>query len=310
MGTVVAAAVVEAVRAVVARHTSRMTDERASEVPVLVGYDGSLSAATAVQAAARLVPRAAPRVVYLWEPPYDFPELRHRLRREAETVDQLSEALEREGLAEARRVAALGAAVAQSAGWIAQPLVERCFGGIGHQFARLAEQHGSTMVVLGAHGLSGLKARLGSVSDLVLHVSPVPVLVVRHPLTTAEWAAASEGPVVVGDDGSRASTDARARAAGIFGGRPMIRIRVESADEGEVDATGTDTVTLTRRGPGTHGIAEALSGCARQHHAGVIVVGTSGRSAGRKTLLGKVAKAVAHQAHRPVLIVPTGERVT
>ncbi len=90
----------------------------------------------------------------------------------------------------------------------------------------------------------------------------------------------------------------------------MIRIRVESVEEGDADASGADVVTLTRRGYGTHGIAEALSGCARRHHAGVIVVGSSGRSAGRKTLLGKVAKAVAHQALRPVLIVPAGERAT
>ncbi|WNV75254.1 universal stress protein [Geodermatophilus sp. DSM 44513] len=287
-----------------------MIDMVASEVPVLVGYDGSLSAATAIQAAARLVPGAAAHVVYLWEPPYDFPELRHRLRSEAETVDELSEALEREGLAEARRVAALGVAVAEPAGWPAQPLVERCFGGVGYQFARLAEQHSSAMVVVGARGLSGLKAMLGSVSDLVLHVSPVPVLVVPHPLTTAEWAAASEGPVVVGDDGSAASADARARASEIFVGRRMIRVRVESGDDDDVDVTGADIVTAARRGRGAHGIADALCGCARQHHAGVIVVGSSGRSAGPKTLLGNVAKAVAHRAQRPVLIVPTSERAT
>ena len=282
-----------------------MTDEVGSEVRVLVGYDGSLSAATAIQAGARLVPRAAAHVVYLWEPPYDFPELRHRLRREAQTVDQLSEALEREGLAEADRVAALGAAVAQPEGWIARPLVERCFGGVGHQFARLAEQQDSAMVVIGARGLGGLKAMLGSVSDLVVHVSPVPVLVVPHPLTTTEWAAASDGPVVVGDDGSQASADARARAAELFSGRRIIRVRVGNDD---TDATGADTVTVTRRGHGAHGIADALCACARQHHAGVIVVASSGRSAGPKTLLGDVATAVAHHAQRPVLVVPTGER--
>lgn len=282
----------------------------ASEVPVLVGYDGSLSAATAIQAAARLVPRAAAQVVYLWDPPYDFPELRHRLRSEAETVDELSEALEREGLAEARRVAALGVAVGQSAGWTATPLVERCFGGVGYQFARLAGQHSSAMVVVGARGLSGLKAMLGSVSDLVLHVSPVPVLVVPRPLTTREWAAASEGPMVVGDDGSGASTDAGARASEIFGGRRMVHTRVESGEDDHVTSTGPDVVSVARRGHGARGIADALCGYARQHHAGVIVVASSGRSAGPKTLLGNVAKAVAHRAQRPVLIVPTGERAT
>ncbi|WP_092197969.1 universal stress protein [Blastococcus tunisiensis] len=39
--------------------------------------------------------------------------------------------------------------------------------------------------------------------------------------------------------------------------------------------------------------------------AAVIVVGWRGRSASRWLLLGSVAKATLHHAHRPVLVVPT-----
>lgn len=287
--------------------TGPVVEEIESAVQVLVGYDGSLSAATAIQAAARLLPGAIVRVVYLWEVPYAFPELRHRLRREAETVDDLAEALEREGLAEARRVAALGVAVAQPEGWTAQALVERCYGGLGYQFARLAEQDTTAMVVLGARGLSGLKGTLGSVSDVVAHISPVPVLVVPHPLTTGEWTAAAEGPVLMAHDGSDSFSEALVRASELFVGRNLIQARVVSTEEDEPDSTGI--VHLRRHGYGAHGVANALSDYARQRHAGVIVVGSSGRSTGPTRLLGDVAKEVIHQAQRPVLIVPTGERL-
>jgi nucleotide-binding universal stress UspA family protein len=247
-------------------------------------------------------------VVYLWEAPYAFPELRHRLRLQAETVDDLVEAFEREGLAEARRVAALGVAVAQAEGWAAQPLVEQCYGGVGYQFARLAEHDDTAMVVVGERGSSGLKGRLGSASDVVAHMSPVPVLVVPHPLTTREWAAAAEGPVLVGHDGSNRDSEALVQASELFVGRHSIQAHVESrTEDGERDSSGI--VHLHRHGYGAPGAATALSDYARQHHAGVIVIGSSGRSTGPTRLLGDLAKEVTHQAHRPVLIVPTGERV-
>lgn len=83
-----------------------------------------------------------------------------------------------------------------------------------------------------------------------------------------------------------------------------------NGEDDNVDARGVDVVTAIRRGHGAHGIADALWGGAREDNAGVIVVGSSGRSSGRKTLLGNVARAVAHQAQRPVLVVPTGEGTT
>lgn len=284
-----------------------MSTSHGPAVRALVGYDGSLSASTAIQAAARLLPAAVTQIVYLWEPPFDFPELRHRLRRDAATLDELMEALEREGSAEAERVAGLGVAIARDVGWTAQPLVQRGYGGLGYQVAQLAERHRSQVVVVGSRGLSGLKALLGSVSDVIVHISPVPALVVPHPLTTSEWTAAADGPVLVAHDGSPGSFQARARAAELFPGRRILQASVD--DGHEMDAV-ADVVRLPRRGLGAAGIAETLSEYAARQRAAVLVVGTQGRSAGHMPTLGGVARAVAHHAQRPVFIVPPDRRAS
>ena len=114
------------------------------------------------------------------------------------SLDELTTLLEREGAAEAQRVAADGVSLARAAGWEAEPLAHRGYGGEGLELARLTEQLLSAAVVVGSRGLSGARAVLGSVSDMVAHYSPVPVLVVPHPLLADERESAATGPVVVG----------------------------------------------------------------------------------------------------------------
>jgi len=55
-------------------------------------------------------------------------------------------------------------------------------------------------------------------------------------------------------------------------------------------------------------VGDALSLCAKDRGAALIVVGSRGRSAARQILLGSVAMAVLHHAHRPVLVVPDAGR--
>jgi nucleotide-binding universal stress UspA family protein len=282
---------------------------------VLVGYDGSPSAAGAIEYGARLLPDAAVRIVHLWAPPFADAELRRRVRRKARSMEELQALLEKEGAAEAGRVAREGAALATASGWTAQPLTDRSLGAEGFALARLAEDLKPAAVVVGSRGLSGLRAVLGSVSDFVVYHSPVPVLVVPHPLLADEREAAAAGPVVVGHDDSSDAQRALATAASLFAGRELVvaTAGTSAVDPGllaEAGAGAAEAVQLDPRGvaQSARAVADALAVCAAERNAAVIVVGSRGQSARREILLGSVAMAVLHHAHRPVLVVPDPHR--
>jgi nucleotide-binding universal stress UspA family protein len=285
------------------------TDVENRSLQVLAGYDGSPGAANAIEIAAHLVPTAAAQVVHLWEPPFAVPQLRQRLVREADSLERLVDLLETEGQAEADRLAGNGVALARAAGWEAEKLVQRSFGGDGYHFARLAEERAADLVILGSRGLAGLQAVLGSVSDLVVHVSVVPVLVVPYPLTTRERSAAVAGPVLVATDGSPGAARAAAAAASLFPGRELLTASVEVPGDPEVDPSalsdaGHSRLDCAGRPGSARAVAAALADHAAERGAAVIVVGSRGRSASRELLLGSVAKALLHHARCPVLVVP------
>ncbi|MFW3169166.1 universal stress protein [Geodermatophilus sp. CPCC 206100] len=275
---------------------------------VLVGYDGSPSAVNAIEAAATLVPSAQASILNLWEPPFTSPELRQRLAGRASGLQALGALLEKEGRAEAERMAGNGVKLARAAGWDAEPLVKRTFGGDGYQFARTAEELGADLVVVGSRGLGGVRASLGSVSELVVHVSPVPVLVVPHPLTTEEWAAAATGPILVGTDGSAGADRAVAAAAALFPGRRQVLVAVAEPGEGPGPTApdGAELLTVPCAGrPGSaRATAATLAETAAGRAAALIAVGSRGHSVSRELLVGSVPVALLHCAHRPVLVVP------
>jgi nucleotide-binding universal stress UspA family protein len=263
----------------------------------------------AVETAARLVPEASATVVHLWEPPFASPELRERLEGRAQSADRLADLLEQEGRAEATRIVGQGATLARAAGWDAAQLVERSFNG-GYQLARSAEERGFDLVAMGSRGLGGARAALGSTSDIVAHVSRVPVLVVPFPLMTSERAAVDAGPIVVASDGSPGAQRAAEAATRLLTGREIVRITAGSAAEGESTDPDDGSVRIPVRGRtgSARAVAAAISEYATEQGAAAIVVGSRGRSAGRELLLGSVAKAVLHHAHRPVLVVPAPNR--
>ncbi|MBU8856370.1 MULTISPECIES: universal stress protein [unclassified Micromonospora] len=285
-----------------------MSDVRGRQV--LVGYDGSPAASAAIEAGALLFPGAHAWIGHLWTPPFASEELRKRLWTGTRNINVFVEAIEREGGREADRMTAVGVMLGCAAGWDAEPLVCRSYGGEGLRLAELADEKQADVLLLGSRGLGGARAVLGSVSDMAVHYSPRPVLVVPHPLLTDEYDALAAGPVVVGWDASAGSEAALAAARRLFPERETVLVAVDG-DEGDTPAPETVdgkpvTTVRVRAAGGTPGraVADALSAVAAERKASLVVVGSRGRTVVRKILLGSVAMATLHRAHRPVMVVP------
>jgi nucleotide-binding universal stress UspA family protein len=75
----------------------------------------------------------------------------------------------------------------------------------------------------------------------------------------------------------------------------------------DADAGAAETVVLAA-GRGPRAVAAALAALAAERNAALIVLGSRGRSAWRKIMLGSVPVAVLRQAERPVLTVPSRSR--
>jgi nucleotide-binding universal stress UspA family protein len=270
---------------------------------VLVGFDGSRDAAGAIAVGASLLPGVAARVVTVWAPPGGDAVLRRRVMQQARTVEELSALMAQEAVAAAEQIAADGAALARDRGWAAEPGTRRGYGDAGIVLAHLAGELHPAAVVVGSRGLSGTAAALGSVSDLVVHHCPVPVLVVP-PLLSGERAAAATGPVLVGQDGSEGAEHARAAAAALLPGREQVLVHVTPAS-GATEPAPPDAVALAGHGWGGRSAAAAMDAEAAARDAALIVVGSRGRSTLRELVLGSTAMAVLHHVHRPVLVVPS-----
>lgn len=282
-------------------------------VGAIVGYDGSPGAGAAIDAGALLFPGARSWITHLWAPPFASDEVRARLRPLAHDVTELIEMVEREGEREAQRLVAMGVTLARAAGWDAEPLVKQTWGGQGLRIAQAAEEVNADVVLVGSRGLGGAQAVLGSVSDVVVHYSARPVVVVPYPMLAAEYAALPDGPVAVGWDGSAGAKTALEAATLLFPERTLLVITVDGDTDVSplpADLRGQgrrEVVDLTvERGRGfqAHATSDALISAAADHNAAVVVVGSRGRPAAREILLGSVAMGVLHRSHRPVMVVP------
>lgn len=272
---------------------------------VIIGYDGSHAATVAIDVVGRLFPNSRAWVVHLWTPPFASDGLRRRLRATADSAADLGELTEREGEREAERIAGAGATLARAAGLDAEPVVKRSWGGGGEALATLSQEVSADLVAVGTRGLGGTHALLGSVSEAAVHHACGPTLVVPWPLLSDEFNAVAAGPVVVGWDGSAGANKALDTAQRLFTDRDLLITVVDDDAEGE-PPTGDrlSTVRVPRSGSSAKATAGAIIGVGGEREAGALVVGSRGRSAARKMLLGSVASATVHGAHRPVLVVP------
>lgn len=154
---------------------------------LLIGYDGSPDAQSAIERAGELLPGRPAVVLTVWE------QLVETLARigagmpmgelDFETVDRAVED-------EARKKAEEGAERARTAGLEAQARIRVRDASIGGSILAEAAGIDAEAIVLGSRGLTGVKSLLlGSVSHAVLQHADRPVLVVPSPEVVAARAA-------------------------------------------------------------------------------------------------------------------------
>jgi nucleotide-binding universal stress UspA family protein len=154
---------------------------------ILIAFDGSELAAEAVRQAAVLFPASPAVVVTVWEPGLGAMdalapglEVAGPLARgvDPSVVSEVDHAVEDR----AALVAQEGARLGRSLGLQAEALAIADELKIGTTIADVAAQRSAAAVVIGSHGLSGLRSRLfGSTSRDVLAHCRVPVIMVGGP---------------------------------------------------------------------------------------------------------------------------------
>ena len=151
--------------------------------PVLIGYDGSEVARAAVRHAAELFAGRPAVLATVWEPglamaPVGLPDDigMGNLAPDMETI----EAVDRGQREHASTVAGEGAEFARSLGLVAEPQAVPDEVDVAETLLGIAQERGAAVVVVGSHGISGLRPRLlGSVSRKVVEHCDRPVLVIR-----------------------------------------------------------------------------------------------------------------------------------
>jgi nucleotide-binding universal stress UspA family protein len=306
---------------------------------VLVAYDGSPSAATAVRAAARLFPTAQAYVATV--PLESTVRARAALGMHPTMApDAVHEALD-----------ALGAEAQQEAEETAQQAVDRAMAlGLQAELAPVgppapawsalldaAHRVGADVLACGTRGRGAFaRALLGSTSSRLLHQTDVPLLVVP------DGGGALDGPVVAAYDGSQGSTRAIEVVGRLLSGRPTVVVHgwepvfhrslvvraLAAAPVDDLHATIEDLheefahraaartqegVAAARAGgldavgdtvESDEGAWRAVAAAARTHGASVIATGTRGLGAARSALLGSVSSGLIQNAELPILVVP------
>ena len=177
------------------------------------------------------------------------------------------------------------------------------------QIGSFAAANGSDAIVIGTHGRSGVvRAMLGSVAEGVLRQMDIPVVSVH------DNDVMRTGPIAVALDSSPAAQTALDLAIRIAGARgiPLLLVHVNSRAQSDTAVTSQldDAVVRAR----SHGIvaqlvvdeggpADELLRAADAHDCCMIVMGTHGREAFVRLVLGSVAAAVVERARVPVVTV-------
>jgi nucleotide-binding universal stress UspA family protein len=156
------------------------------DAPILIAYDGSEPSRAAVrEAGALFAPRRA-LVLTVWEPSLaEFmmvPDSSGMGSTMLPFDPAIARDIEQANEDRAQHIASDGVALAIEAGLGAEALTAEDIAAPADAIVAAAAEHHARAIVIGSRGLRGLKSKLlGSTSATVLHHSPCPVLVVRHP---------------------------------------------------------------------------------------------------------------------------------
>jgi nucleotide-binding universal stress UspA family protein len=150
--------------------------------PVLIAYDGSEVSRVAVRRAAELFAGRPAVLATVWEPglaavPIGLTDtMGMGTLPDPETI----EAVDRSQREHASTVAADGAEFARSVGLVAEAQAVPDEADVADTLIDIARERGAAVVVVGSHGISGLRTRLlGSVSRKLIEHCDRPVLVIR-----------------------------------------------------------------------------------------------------------------------------------
>ncbi|SHH38320.1 universal stress protein [Halobaculum gomorrense] len=207
-------------------------------------------------------------------------------------------------------------------------------GGPARTIVDYAERYGLDLIAMPTNGRKGLSRRiLGSVTEKVVRLSPVPVLAVR--MADDERLSFPYEDVLVPTDGSRRASaavdhgialagalDARVHALSVVDDSLLGGLGLENDPDADgaddAEAAATDVVDAVAADAEAAGVREATASVVRGDLAeeirayveanGVdaVVMGTTGRRGTERILLGSVAEKTVRTAPVPVLTVGAG----
>ncbi|MBT2483551.1 MULTISPECIES: universal stress protein [unclassified Microbacterium] len=145
-----------------------------SSPKLLIAYDGSRNAQSAIHTVAGLFPGATTVVFYARQPLEGF-----AAHLEGHPALEKLKGLDAAALDVSEKIAADGAQLARDLGLNADPLISSTMATASEAIVDAAEELNVDLIVLGSRGLRGIKATLlGSTSANVLHHATRPTLVI------------------------------------------------------------------------------------------------------------------------------------